>query len=68
LANRPHKTKLFRHPLHTTVIGKLQIKAAYKSKQPLFFTVKILLNPLASPTFAAPLKAKGAYAKQTGVL
>jgi len=33
-----------------------------------FFTVKILLNPLASPTFAAPLKAKGAYAKRAGVL
>jgi len=46
----------------------LQIKVTYKSKQPLFFTVKILLNSLASPTFAAPLKAKGAYAKRAGVL
>lgn len=34
----------------------------------LIFDVKILLKPLAYPTFAAPLKAKGANARRAGEL
>jgi len=34
----------------------------------LISNVKILLKSLASLTFATPLKVKGAYAKQAGVL